>query len=62
MKLDSKGRCCGRRPISYLATTHQRAEKYCMDCCRSFAPDTGHQLENWAWTPTSTGVFKRVNK
>lgn len=45
MKLDEKGRCCGRKPIVYKRDPHL----FCPRCDRAFDPITGEQIENWAW-------------
>lgn len=61
MKLDDKGRCCGRKPIFYsswrsplMAPLH-----FCCDCCREYGPD-GQQRQNWAWKEVSPGEFQRI--
>ena len=65
MTLDEKGRCCGRKPIHYRATRysspdHPQPSKFCDRCDRAFDPDTGHQIENWAWKPNRKGTFRKV--
>lgn len=45
MKLDEKGRCCGRKPIVYKRDHHL----FCTRCNREFNPDTHEQIVNWAW-------------
>lgn len=51
MKLDEKGRCCGRKPLVYktLKYTGERPQKYCPRCDRAFDIKTGEQIKNWAW-------------
>ncbi len=46
MKLDSDGRCCGRKPLVYKRPP---AHKYCTRCDRAYDSVTGEQLVNWAW-------------
>lgn len=55
VKLDSKGRCCGRKPIMYKREPH----KFCPRCDRSFHAETGDQIENWAWKREGAG-FRSV--
>jgi hypothetical protein len=43
--LNGKGQCCGRKPIVYKREPHL----FCHRCCRSYDPDTGKQIGNWAW-------------
>lgn len=45
-RLDWKGRCCGRKPIVYKRDPHL----FCHRCGRSYDPQTGTQIENWAWS------------
>jgi hypothetical protein len=54
-KLNDKGQCCGRKPITYKRPKHIL---YCTRCSREFDPVTGEQFENWAWTQTAPGVFE----
>lgn len=53
MKLDEKGRCCGRKPIYYKGgswCSHPGAPlMFCDKCNREYDPVTGEQRENWAW-------------
>ncbi len=44
-KLDSAGRCCGRKPLVYKRPHHL----FCSRCDRSFDPITKQQIVNWAW-------------
>ena len=51
MSLDEKGRCCGRKPLTYR--TAQTAfvtppYHFCPRCDRSYDMD-GAQIESWAW-------------
>lgn len=43
--LDQRGRCCGRKPITY----RRERRLFCDRCNASFDTDTGRQAENWAW-------------
>ena len=67
MGLDEKGRCCGRKPLHYRSTRNNlpghrpQPSKFCDRCDRAFDPDTGHQVENWAWKPDRAGVFRKIN-
>lgn len=45
MKLDEKGRCCGRKPLTYK---RPQPHFFCFRCSRSYDID-GNQIENWAW-------------
>ena len=53
MSLDEKGRCCGRKPISYKRDRHL----FCDRCDRRYDMDTHEQVENWAWVRNSDGKF-----
>jgi hypothetical protein len=44
-RLDEKGRCCGRKPLTYLRDKHY----FCTRCSRSFDLNTKGQIDNWAW-------------
>lgn len=50
MKLDDKGRCCGRKPLVYKRDKHL----FCCRCDRSFDMD-GNQITNWAWRDSGKG-------
>lgn len=55
MKLDDKGRCCGRKPLVYKRpVTHL----FCFRCDREFGED-GEQRDNWAWRRNAAGEFER---
>ena len=58
MKLDEKGRCCGRKPIPYKRPWKH---KFCDRCDRSYDTETGYQIENWAWNTDRTGIFRKTN-
>ena len=45
MKLDEKGRCCGRKPLIYKCDSMH----FCCRCDRAFNLESGEQVENWAW-------------
>ena len=61
VKLDEKGRCCGRKPIHYKGgswcSPPDSPMYFCHRCDREYAPD-GQQRENWAWKMTSDGTFE----
>ena len=59
MKLDENGRCCGSKPIYYERPS---VHKFCDHCKRAFDPETGNQVENWAWKADGSGTFKRVRE
>lgn len=53
MKLDDKGRCCGRKPIDYKGgawNSPKQPEKFCPRCNRAFDRVSGEQIENWAFS------------
>lgn len=52
MTLDTKGRCCGKKPRVYKADR----SLFCCRCHREYDIDTLEQKENWAWKLVS-GVF-----
>ena len=61
MKLDGKGRCCGRKPLVYKKPP---AHKFCTRCDRAYDLITGEQVANWAWRAAgphnpSGGGFER---
>jgi hypothetical protein len=45
-RLDEQGRCCGRKPRLYKRPRHYL---FCVRCCAALSPETGSQIENWAW-------------
>ena len=51
-ELDTKGRCCGRKPIFYKggswASPLGAPLYFCPKCNREFSPD-GKQRPNWAY-------------
>lgn len=51
MKLDAKGRCCGRKPIDYKGSrgSPEKPHKFCFRCDRAYHRETGEQIENWAF-------------
>lgn len=55
MRLDDKGRCCGRKPFVYKRDGH----KFCPRCDRAYDLDDGEQITNWAWRRVN-GDFIRV--
>ena len=62
-KLDKKGRCCGRKPISYKTSSGLRAcpdpHYYCSRCNREFSPN-GEQRENRSWALDDGRFYFRV--
>lgn len=51
MNLDDKGRCCGRKPLTYRTAQDSFVKApyhFCCRCDRSYDMD-GAQIENWAW-------------
>lgn len=51
MKLDEKGRCCGRKPVDYKGgawNSPLHPEKFCTRCNRAYDRVTGEQIDNWA--------------
>jgi hypothetical protein len=45
MILDEKGRCCGRKPLTYKREGH----RFCDRCSRAYHLYNNHQIDNWAW-------------
>lgn len=57
MRLDDKGRCCGRKPIVYK----RDGQKFCPRCDRAYDLEDGYQITNWAWRRSPhDGSFIRV--
>lgn len=61
MRLDDKGRCCGRKPMEYRSrwSTDTGPHKYCPRCDRAYDLDTGEQIPNWAYRRLPSGEFER---
>ena len=61
MKLDAKGRCCGRKPIDYKGgpRSPEKPHKFCDRCYRGFDRITGEQIENWAYHQDASGEWVR---
>lgn len=62
MKLNDKGRCCGRKAILYKRPD---PHKFCPRCFRSYHPITGEQVANWAWEADArfpNGFVRRPNR
>lgn len=57
MRIDSKGRCCGRKPMVYKREPHM----FCPRCDRAFDPKTGEQIENWAYTKYGAPKPQKAN-
>ena len=47
-RLDGKGRCCGRKPLTYKR--EGGPHKFCPRCDRAFNIETGDWIPNWAWS------------
>lgn len=52
--LDEKGRCCGRKPISYK----RPPRLFCDRCHAAFSPETGRQVPNWAYFQLDENRFE----
>jgi hypothetical protein len=48
-KLNSKGQCCGRKPLVYK---RPHFHTFCCKCHRSHN-EAGEQINNWAWLVAS---------
>lgn len=60
MKLDDKGRCCGRKPMRYVGRyAIGGPHRYCPRCDRAYDIDENEQISNWAWKPNAKGIFER---
>lgn len=61
MKLDDKGRCCGRKPILYKGkyTTAAGPQRYCPRCDRAYDIEENEQIRNWAWEQVN-GEWQRT--
>lgn len=61
MKLDEKGRCCGRKPLEYKSREpgFPDGHKFCPRCDRAFDRFDGEQVKNWAWRLLPDGSFER---
>ena len=59
-KLDSEGRCCGRKPLFYKGGSFRSPPGspmfFCCRCSREFDPE-GNQRPNWAWLKDASGEF-----
>lgn len=62
MRLDEKGRCCGRKPLVYTGRGITPRQRFCSRCDRSYDFDTGEQIENWAWRKNDSGEFVSKSK
>jgi hypothetical protein len=60
VRLDDKGRCCGRKPLVYKTSwrTGEGPHKFCTRCDRAYDLETGEQLKNWAWYQDGSGVWQ----
>ena len=59
--IDSKGRCCGRKPIVYRTSTYTSngPQRFCPRCDRSYEIDTDNQIENFHWKLVGLNFVKR---
>lgn len=59
MQLDEKGRCCGRKPVTYRGrnTTSEGPQRYCTRCDRSYDLEENEQIPNWAWKQSTDGEW-----
>lgn len=65
LSLDTKGRCCGRKPIFYKGGSWRSPVDaplyHCCECSAEFWPD-GHQRANFAWEEVAEGfVAKKMD-
>lgn len=58
-QLDDNGRCCGRKPIEYKRPKHKL---FCVRCDASYDPQTGRQVENWAYVANEDATFTKTFK
>lgn len=64
IRLDEKGRCCGRKPLDYKSrwSTREGPQRYCPRCDRAYDRDTGEQMPNWAFRRSADGTaFVRIS-
>ena len=63
MKLDEKGRCCGRVPIRKDRALYwpDAPFYFCAWCHREYGID-GTQRQNWAWRMNAAGEYDRRNR
>lgn len=54
--LDDKGRCCGRKPLTYK----REGRRFCDRCNRSYDYYQNFQIDNWAWKRRADGQFEYV--
>ena len=53
--MDSKGRCCGRKPLVYKRDGYL----FCFRCDKAYDINTKQQIENWAWMRAADGFVLR---
>lgn len=53
-QLDERGRCCGRKPLTYK----RERRRFCDRCNRSYDYYQGLQVDNWAWKRRTDGRFE----
>lgn len=60
MKLDEKGRCCGRKPMVYKSRTSTSTgpHRFCVRCDRAYDLEENKQIPNWAWKRLPDGTFE----
>ena len=51
MTLDEKGRCCGRKPLTYRSsrTNLIGPHRFCWSCDRAYHLTENRMIDNWAW-------------
>lgn len=54
--LDDKGRCCGRKPLTYKREGH----RFCHRCNRAYHYYQNFQINNRAWKRRTDGQFEYV--
>lgn len=59
MNLGNKGRCCGKKPILYKGRYTAFPQKFCPGCDRAYNPETGEQIDNWAWKKIGNEFIRR---
>jgi hypothetical protein len=60
--LDDKGRCCGRKPLTYRTSVDsfvRGPHRFCVRCDAAYPTDEAGQIENWAWRKADVETFER---
>lgn len=58
VRLDSKGRCCGKKPVVYK----RKGTLFCCRCDAEFDIATLEQRASWAWRECEDGGFQPVHR